>query len=93
MLQRVSIGVEGQGSAAVALHAKQLPPVLYTLTCLQAAVSEQRSRAKESATPVVGLQDLTISMLDALRPEDGLQDVLAFSAADGDWYVPLWLVI
>lgn len=91
-LQHVRIGVEGRGPAAVAVHAKQLPSVVKMLTCLHAAVAEQRLRAKESATPVVGLQDLTMSMLDALRPEDGLQDVLAVSAADGDLCAPLHLV-
>ena len=83
-LQRVSVSVEGRGPAAVALHAEQLPCVANTLARLHSAITEQRARAKESQAPVVGLQDLTMSMLDALRPEDGLQDVLAVSAVHGD---------
>ena len=90
-LERASVSVEGRGPAAVALHATQLPCVVNTLVCIHAAILEQRLHAKEAQTPVVGLQDLTMSMLDALRPEDGLKDVLAVSAVHGDLYAPLYL--
>lgn len=92
-LQRVSIGVEGRGPAAVALHAKQVPHVAHAVARVHAAVAEQQAHTKDSTTPVVGLQDLTMSMFDALRPEDGLQDVLAVSAVDGDLYVPSFTVL
>lgn len=84
-LKNVRVAVESCEGIVVGLAAEHVA----ALTEAAAAVSEvvqrhARERERAARGPAVALADITASMLGALRPGQGMQDVLAMAAEGGD---------
>lgn len=84
-LKSVRVAVESCEGVVVGVAAEQVAALAEAAAAV-AEVVERRARECErmAAGPAVALADVTTSMLGALRPGQGMQDVLAMAAEGGD---------
>lgn len=82
-LRSVRTAVESCDGCVVALTAEKVAGLAEAAAAL-AEVAEEHARAcaRETAAPPIALADVTVSMLGALRPGQGMRDVLAATAED-----------